>query len=91
MPLGSLANFPYEEKHIKLSIGDKINIMRDGFPERQNIDGNMLGYERTHKLLAEIAEDSPQHIIESLVQQGDKWSKGRPQDDDITFVIIEVK
>lgn len=91
MPLGSLLNFPYKAVKVPLYRGDKLVLMSDGFPERQNIDGIMLGYERAHKLLAEAAEDSPQEMIEYLVQHGDNWAKGRPQDDDITFVIIEVK
>jgi len=32
-----------------------------------------------------------QKIIEHFVNVGDEWSNGRPQDDDVTFVVLKVK
>jgi serine phosphatase RsbU (regulator of sigma subunit)/ligand-binding sensor domain-containing protein len=91
MPLGSLANFPYEEKQVELSSGDKIVIMSDGFPERQNPSGNMLEYAAAHDAILKSANKSPQEIVDHLIKKGDNWASGRSQDDDVTFVVIEVK
>jgi serine phosphatase RsbU (regulator of sigma subunit) len=91
MPLGSLVNFPYSEKQIKLASGDKVILMSDGFPERQNPDSEMLDYPRAYQDISEAAEASPQEIVDILVQKGNEWADGRPQDDDVTFVVIEVK
>ena len=33
----------------------------------------------------------PREIIEHFVSAGDHWANGRPQDDDITFVVLKVK
>ena len=33
----------------------------------------------------------PDEIIAHLNEAGERWSNGRPQDDDITFVVLKVK
>ena len=91
MPLGSLAAFPYEEKQTELLAGDKVILMSDGFPERQNPAGEMLGYPAANTAILQAANKSPQDIVEHLVAKGENWADGRPQDDDVTFVVIEVK
>jgi sigma-B regulation protein RsbU (phosphoserine phosphatase) len=91
MPLGSLSTFPYEEKKVDLAPGDKIILMSDGFPERQNADGAMLDYPRAYQAILAAAVGSPQDIVKHLVQKGEEWANGRPQDDDVTFVVIEIK
>ena len=56
-----------------------------------NAAGEMLDYEATKLALAEVARQSPQEIIEHLVRAGDAWADGKPQDDDVTFVVMKVK
>jgi len=51
----------------------------------------MFDYSRVKKSFNDIAEYSPDKIIEKLVEAGDGWMNGRQQDDDITFVVIRVK
>ena len=51
----------------------------------------MFDYSRVKKHFKEIVENSPNTIIEKLVEAGDNWMNGRNQDDDITFVVIIVK
>jgi serine phosphatase RsbU (regulator of sigma subunit) len=34
---------------------------------------------------------APREIIERLVDAGEAWAEGRPQDDDITFFALKVK
>ena len=41
--------------------------------------------------LADIAHASPREIIDHFVRAGDAWASGRPQDDDVTFVVLKVK
>jgi serine phosphatase RsbU (regulator of sigma subunit) len=51
----------------------------------------MFDYSRVKNSFNEIVENSPNTIIEKLVEAGDKWMNGRVQDDDITFVVIRIK
>lgn len=48
----------------------------------------MLDYSRARDVLAEAAGESPQVIIDRFVAEGDAWAGVRPQDDDITFVVL---
>jgi serine phosphatase RsbU (regulator of sigma subunit) len=49
------------------------------------------GYPAVEALFAEVATDTPEAIIERLTAGGEAWAEGRPQDDDITLVVLKVK
>jgi serine phosphatase RsbU (regulator of sigma subunit) len=91
MPLGSVNGYPYREHELSLGHGDVVVLMSDGLPERFNPVGEMFDYSRTVDALATASAFSPQGIIEHLVSAGEAWAEGRPQDDDITFVVLKVK
>ena len=91
MPLGSLSDFPYVEKDTRLTSGDTIVVMSDGFPESMNPDNEMLDYDKVHQAILAGSVRSPQDLVNHLVNTGEKWANGRTQDDDITFVVIKVK
>ena len=64
--------------------------MSDGFPERFNGRGEMMDYAQAKSLLEEVAHQSPQDI-NHFVKAGDEWGEGRPQVDDVTFVVLKVR
>ncbi len=43
------------------------------------------------EIFKEAADRSADEIITHLNEAGERWSNGRPQDDDITFVVLKVK
>ncbi|CAN5538788.1 hypothetical protein BH18ACI1_BH18ACI1_13320 [soil metagenome] len=90
MPLGSVANFPYKEQKFNLSVGDCIVVMSDGFPEMFNVENEMIGFEKAAEILPEVAAKSPQEIINYFVEVSEAWAGSRPQDDDVTFVVLKV-
>jgi serine phosphatase RsbU (regulator of sigma subunit) len=90
MPLGSISNYPYRELELTLGCGDVVVLMSDGLPERFNREGEMFDYSRTMQTLVEAAAHSPREIIEHLAGAGENWADGRPQDDDVTFVVLKV-
>ena len=49
----------------------------------------IIGFEKAAEILPHIAMNSPQEIIDHLVKIGEDWASGRPQDDDVTFVVIK--
>lgn len=91
VPLGSLTGYSYRERSLSLAPGDVVVLMSDGYPERFNGKNEMLDYGSAKSVLLEIAILSPQEIIEVFVKVADKWANGRPQDDDMTFVVLKVK
>jgi serine phosphatase RsbU (regulator of sigma subunit) len=90
-PLGGISGYQYREREYELGHGDVLVLMSDGFPERFNQDGEMFDYSRARRSLAEAASRRPSEIIEHFVRDGDYWANGRPQNDDITFVVLKVK
>jgi serine phosphatase RsbU (regulator of sigma subunit) len=91
MPLGSVTGYPYRERELTLGRGDVVVLMSDGLPERFNHSGEMFDYSRTVDALTRAAARSPREIIECLAGAGENWADGRPQDDDVTFVVLKVK
>ena len=90
IPLGSLTNYSYKQQEAVISTGDVVVLMSDGLPERFNQQREMLDYAPIKQTFAEIAGLSPQEIIAQLINTGERWADGRPQDDDITFVVIKI-
>jgi phosphoserine phosphatase RsbU/P len=90
LPLGSISKFKYREQQISLSAGDVILLMSDGFPEMFNAQNEMLGFEKAAEVLPDIAELSPDEIINKLVEISRLWAGARPQDDDVTFVVLKI-
>jgi len=91
MPLGAMRNAKYNIINRKIKNGDTILLLTDGLPEQMNPNEEMFDYPRVKKHFYEIIENTPQEIIEKLVEAGDNWMDGRVQDDDITFVVIRFK
>jgi ligand-binding sensor domain-containing protein/serine phosphatase RsbU (regulator of sigma subunit) len=91
MPLGAMRSASYNLVERELNGGDTILLLTDGLPEQMNNKEVMFDYSRVQKYFGEIAGNSPNTIIEKLVEAGDNWMDGRVQDDDITFVVIKVK
>jgi serine phosphatase RsbU (regulator of sigma subunit) len=91
MPLGAMLNASYNLVEKELKSGDTILLLTDGLPEQMNSKEEMFDYSRVKSNFNEIIENSPNIIIEKLVKAGDEWMNGRPQDDDISFVVIRVK
>jgi serine phosphatase RsbU (regulator of sigma subunit) len=91
MPLGCVPEFPYEQRELVLAPGDVIILMSDGFAERFNSHGEILGYEQAKKMLVAAAPRSADEIIQRFVQAGEAWAGGSLQNDDTTFVVVKVK
>jgi len=91
MPLGTMNNFPYELKEMKLSAGDTLMMLSDGLPELQNSEGELYGYKRVRNKFEEVAEKSPEEIVNYMKDDGSAWVNDEAPEDDVTFVVIKVK
>ncbi len=91
MPLGSLRNYPYRDEQFRLQVGDVVVLLSDGFPERFNAEGEMLGFDKAPEVLQATAQLSAQQIVERFIRTEEQWAQGFAQNDDITFVVLKVK
>ena len=91
MPLGAFTDFPYKLYETTLQKGDTLFLQSDGLPELFDKDKNMFGYDQVTKAFSEVADRSPEEIIEHLNKIGSYWIGNSEPDDDVTFVVIKVK
>ncbi len=91
MPFGAFLDFPYKERKIDLLVGDTIVLMSDGFPEMFNDKQETLGYSRVKEVIRDVGGRPPQEMIEHFSNIGEQWANGRPQDDDVSFVVLKIK
>jgi serine phosphatase RsbU (regulator of sigma subunit) len=91
LPLGSfpaavhmLQEIPFKNK------GDILIMMSDGLPEAENINNEMVGYERTLEAIKSMASKSAAEIKNGLVDLCKDWLGSQAElKDDMTFVIIK--
>lgn len=91
LPLGAMGSPSYKLVEKQLNSGDTILLLTDGLPEQMNSHKVIFDYSRVLKYFDEIAENTPNDIINRLVQKANEWMNGTAQVDDITFVVIKVK
>ncbi len=91
VPLGGPGSFSYKKKKVVLNSGDTVLLMSDGLPELFNDKNEVLDYTRVKEIFRETAENPPNDVIAHLMKAGEQWSKGRLQNDDMTFVVLKYK
>ena len=74
-----------------LAAGDVVALMSDGLPERFNEQNAMLEDEVAKTFIAAHVHLSAQDFINGLAKLGNEWGGTRPQDDDVTFVVLKMK
>jgi sigma-B regulation protein RsbU (phosphoserine phosphatase) len=91
MPLGAINESRFSSRELDIESGDMLLLLRYGFPELQNYNGEMYGYEKLKKDFLKYASLSPENIIEKFNERAVEWSNGKENDDDITFVVLKIK
>src|SRR5215208_174377 len=87
-PLGLMPGTEYEEKGAPLEVGDSVLLYSDGLVEAHDPEGEMFGFPRLRRLVAEHAAEEgslPDFLMDELRSfTGDRWE----QEDDITLVTL---
>jgi serine phosphatase RsbU (regulator of sigma subunit)/predicted ester cyclase len=88
MPLGLMPGMSYAEKETILEPGNSALFYSDGLVEAHDHKGEMFGFQRLRRLVAEHTEERP--LVDFLMDRlrsftGDGWE----QEDDITLMTLE--
>ena len=67
-----------------------ILIGSDGAWEVENEAGEQFGRERLRQILAATCELPPDTILKTMAQEIAEFRGGKPQDDDITLVVVKI-
>jgi serine phosphatase RsbU (regulator of sigma subunit) len=86
--VGLLEFAPYSEGTVKLGTGDIIVMFSDGVSEALNAAGEEFGDNRLEEVTAAVKDSSSSEIVERIVSAVRLFTKGAPQSDDITVMVI---
>jgi sigma-B regulation protein RsbU (phosphoserine phosphatase) len=91
--LGQFPSFVYQSESVPLETGDRVLFYTDGITECEDSVGQMYTRERLNKFVVANAERKPEEFIALLTQEVDdfKGDSSKPQSDDITTLLIEIK
>ncbi|HEV8268500.1 MAG TPA: SpoIIE family protein phosphatase, partial [Thermoanaerobaculia bacterium] len=91
LPLGSPLAARYEERRTPLAPGDTLLFASDGFAELLDSLGNELGFARAAETFREAARGvSASSVAERLGAAVSSFRGARPQEDDVTFLVVRV-
>lgn len=86
--LGIFPEMGFETGERCMAPGDLLAVFTDGLSEAPNREGDQFGKERIAAILQETHEREPRAILDRLFHDVEVWTRGTPQHDDITCVII---
>jgi phosphoserine phosphatase RsbU/P len=85
---------PYERvttQRVKLEPGDLLVLFTDGVVEARNPKQELFGEERLIEFLNLKKTQSPQQIVDDLIEEVAMFAEGSPQHDDLTVVVIRIQ
>ena len=86
--VGLLEFAPYSEGAIKLDTGDTVIVFSDGVSEAMDATGQEFGDDRLIDVANAARERSAQSLVDAIVAAVREFTKGAPQSDDITVMVI---
>ncbi len=90
IPLGMMES-PFGQESLALAAGDKLILYTDGVSEAKSKTGEEFGEKRLGDLILANASLSAGNLLLEIKNNVAKFSKGAPQHDDITAIVMEVK
>ena len=91
LPLGSFHVTTYEKTTTHLEKNDVLVMLSDGMPEAPNREGVMYNYDKLLDAITRYGKETPEKIIEKLMEEADMWLEGNRNPDDITLLVFKKK
>ncbi len=91
LPIGFMEEWDYSQDEIQLHPGDRFYMYSDGIIEARNDKEKMFSKNRLTEVLGKARKLSLQESIHYTLQKLKEWTNGRPIDDDVTILGVEVK
>jgi len=88
--LGVFPDSDYEEEEMLLGPGDILVAYTDGVTEAMNVRQEEFTEARLRKAIVESSHQSAREIMANISSRVADWSKGAPQHDDITVIVLKV-
>jgi phosphoserine phosphatase RsbU/P len=88
--LGLFPDGNFDEGEVQLRSGDVLVAYTDGVTEAMNVQQEEFSEERLRAAIAEVSQRSAEEILNHIIAVVSQWSKGAPQHDDITVVVLKM-
>ncbi len=89
IPLGILADAPYQSGTVALQSGDWLVIFTDGVTEAENNAGEEYGEARLLNILYANSTLTPTLMMQTVMRDLDRFVGDAPQHDDVTLVLLK--
>jgi serine phosphatase RsbU (regulator of sigma subunit)/CHASE2 domain-containing sensor protein len=86
--LGVMPDAAYTDREIILNEGKKVVLFTDGIVEADNSNDEMYGQERFEEILKANVDCTAGELTRAIVDDISAFTKGHPQSDDITLLVI---
>ena len=91
LPLGAFGNTSYDDEVRPIAAGDRIFLYTDGLIEATNSDGKPFGRDGVAGALEKAAGGTVRDIKHAVLDALTEHSNGATSDDDVTFMVVEVR
>jgi serine phosphatase RsbU (regulator of sigma subunit) len=89
--LGAFDFVEYKPRQTRLLPGDVVVMYTDGVTEAVNADNQMFGEERLESLVRESVSLGAEEIKQRILNEVLGFTRGLPQGDDITLIVLKMK
>jgi phosphoserine phosphatase RsbU/P len=89
--IGAMDDAAYEQREVSLASGDVIVLYTDGVTEAVNDREEMFEIPRLMDVIMRTREGSARGMVEAIIAAVTEFSKGQPQYDDITLMVVKVQ
>jgi sigma-B regulation protein RsbU (phosphoserine phosphatase) len=89
MALGILADFPFEQRVVRLDPGDFLFLYTDGVPDAANTNSQQFGMERLRRVILEQREATAANLVAALERAIGKFIGAATQFDDIAMMVAK--
>ncbi len=89
LPVGLFESATYDEAKVPLGPSDVLIVFSDGITESMDTKANQFGRERILEAVTKVRHGSADEIAKTLITAVEAFSKGAPQSDDRTLLILK--
>jgi len=89
MVVGIFPGVIYERGYLKLEPGDVFAGCTDGITEAMDVQSNEYGIERMVETISRERTTPAEHIVETILTEVDRFSRGGPHEDDRILMVVK--